>query len=480
MTTVFSNNQKFNITKSLYESIIKNNPELLQEDDFDPSDNIDLYADIFNKVYGRDWTSNEQKKSMKLLKDKGIDNTADWEKELRQTNEFKKNDNLVGLNAEQIAKQLIKQTEESLGNNYSNLEWKKQFNNLIDKVKNTKKIGNNKREVISYINDYINNEFNNIKNERYEKIKPLAEKIIKQAEEELGGNPTIQVWNKKINDLIDSIDNGYMSKTDKELVKKYINDEYIKNYKENKKEEYKNKEIDNKLFGISGQEKFNEIKTVLDKFMFDENKNQRPKGMYDLIKKVQENVKDWLVGLSFQVKFSLKGGDRKYYFDKIMYQEWVNTVKDNNFDVNIDGFPVWKFFKSSDMNNIWKNILTIDCRTDSAFRVVNDQIQKQSSYYNEGKIRIIPKSFPSAFKTNSMIYAIIEKYREPEDDEKIDTLTNNKEIKKGLERLKRIYFIFVTEGMFEKGKFLSKIGNTALDVFKNPEKLLGKSNNKLV
>lgn len=67
MTTVFSNNQKFNITKSLYESIIKNNPELLQEAISLSDKNLDLLKYIFNEKFpGIEWTPDVENKVLSM------------------------------------------------------------------------------------------------------------------------------------------------------------------------------------------------------------------------------------------------------------------------------------------------------------------------------------------------------------------------------------------------------------------------------
>ena len=101
MKKVLSSKGVFEITNSLYENIKKNNPELLIERKNtkvipDYEINKDLYADIFNKVYGRDWDKSEEEEMINMIKEKGFKDTSDFEKGLR--NIKGKDDNISSEN----------------------------------------------------------------------------------------------------------------------------------------------------------------------------------------------------------------------------------------------------------------------------------------------------------------------------------------------------------------------------------------------
>lgn len=103
MKKVLSSKGVFEITNSLYENIKKNNPELLIERKNtkvipDYEINKDLYADIFNKVYGRDWDKSEEEEMINMIKEKGFKDTSDFEKGLRNIKEKEKDDNISSEN----------------------------------------------------------------------------------------------------------------------------------------------------------------------------------------------------------------------------------------------------------------------------------------------------------------------------------------------------------------------------------------------
>ena len=389
MVNVVSRNQKFNISKSLYESILKNDPELLYEDKKDRSI---ILAAIKN----------------------------------------------AGFEYKTISKKDLDELEQKFINDRGNLI------NIIDDFLS-------KNNSIASSNVWSSQEKNRQENsksvERY--LKNKQEKLVKQQKKEE-----------------EKEQESLFSDEEKEEIKKA-----------------KEKGLENKV-NADLEQLYKAIKS----YIIDSDIPDVILVFYSDIKKefINKNIPG--VG-NLLARFNLFGKREPLsYIANTPKNTYVDDLKNNHVKTS-DGIEVWRIAKEIPSKEFWKNTAVISCVTKDSYSLVTSIISNLQSRMDE--IECYGKPLPIGLKARTIIYKIRDKksyvnnnledirMRQNYSDmkkigknrkndieseknnklypEKGETYRSDEETLSLFNKIRREYFIIVTEGIIQKGDFLKNI-----------------------
>lgn len=414
MVNVISNGQNFNITQSLYESILKNNPELLNEKedkDKEYETNLFVLGDVFNKVMGHDWDKNEQEEAIEMMKRNGInyDDPGKFEKLLRKQKE-----------------------EDDRRNAERNAENKKTIDRLIKQNPNMKKVPDKKTE------EEIEKEKR--ENEAIERKNFFNNKILnkKDKNKEMSDEEEKEYVNKHMNQIYKVVD-SYLFNSD-------VPDNIVVFYAD-VENEFNSKNVPGTGKLLAQFKQFGKVSPI--PYIA-----STPKSMYvDFVKnnnvKTKTGVDIWRILKEIPIKEFWKNVAVVYCTTEGSYSlvtSLINNIQNNRDEIECFGKQIPTGFNTRTMvftvvdRKSYENNDLTDIRQRQTFDDMKKIGKKrENDIDNEKKSRIYTKT-GEAYSTGEMYQGEGETLRL-------------------LNELKRQYFIIVTEGMFKKGKLLKNIGN---------------------
>lgn len=153
-------------------------------------------------------------------------------------------------------------------------------------------------------------------------------------------------------------------------------------------------------------------------------------------------------------------------------EQYVDIVK--NDGVIYKGIPAFEAYKAIPQKEFWKNVAYIDCRTKDSLGIVSAALGDLSI---RQEVNIQQKIISTGLNTTTILYTLSSNSDNIWEDGKVLIDRNDKEIedidydslspdeKRIVQKIKRRYFIIVSEGLFRKGEMISTIANKAKNYF---------------
>ena len=229
------------------------------------------------------------------------------------------------------------------------------------------------------------------------------------------------------------------------------------------------------LQGDTAEEKTKYIKesvkkviNLIDKCSFD---TKIPAKIINFLKTVESSVKHRTFKL-ITCKFNNFGESKpKGWIIKVPQQKYIDMQR--NEKIGWKNLSSYKAYQAIPENEFWKNTAYILCRTRESFGIVTAAI---SEFSRRNEVNISQSIVPTGLNTNTLIYSLYS------DDENlwVDGIIKNRngeiicdknkmttEEIEICNRIKRYYFIIVTEGIVRQGELVSKIGHKIGNFIKN-------------
>ncbi len=153
-----------------------------------------------------------------------------------------------------------------------------------------------------------------------------------------------------------------------------------------------------------------------------------------------------------------KFGEKRIDFLTKELKEFYCDLTKNEGEV-LRGYKMIDLYRVIPANDFWKNAIVYNCYTQETYQLVLSYIQRQ---YRKGEVEMSMNPVATDLKARSTIFSVKpttdnpnEKIIDRVNKQKFDNISSkDKEI---IKKIKRYYFIVVTEGLLQKGAILSKM-----------------------